>query len=138
MSIFTDQKEFMVACDQIISSPPGLNVETHMWSTLIHEEYNELHDALALFFSTPTANALASVAKEAIDLVYVVSGLCNNLGFDSDAVFRAVHASNMSKIDKTLGKVRKRADGKVLKPEGYEPPDILGVITNGKYHSKGV
>jgi len=26
------------------------------------------------------------------------------------------------------GKVRRRADGKVLKPDGWTPPDVAGVI----------
>jgi hypothetical protein len=32
--------------------------------------------------------------------------------------------SNESKIDLDTGKVRKREDGKVLKPEGWKPPNL--------------
>ena len=42
------------------------------------------------------------------------------LGIDIDAVFAAVHASNMEKAPN--GVVIRREDGKVLKPEGWEPP----------------
>lgn len=38
--------------------------------------------------------------------------------------------SNMSKIDGTLGPMIKREDGKVLKPEGWTPPDIAGVLAD--------
>jgi predicted HAD superfamily Cof-like phosphohydrolase len=41
-------------------------------------------------------------------------------------VFEEVHRSNMAKL--VDGKPLKRADGKVIKPEGWTPPDIEGVI----------
>jgi hypothetical protein len=32
--------------------------------------------------------------------------------------------TNFAKIDKETGKVRKREDGKVLKPQGWTPPNL--------------
>jgi hypothetical protein len=32
--------------------------------------------------------------------------------------------SNFAKVDKETGKVVKREDGKVLKPDGWTPPDL--------------
>jgi hypothetical protein len=32
--------------------------------------------------------------------------------------------SNFAKIDQASGKVLKREDGKVLKPEGWKPPEL--------------
>jgi hypothetical protein len=32
--------------------------------------------------------------------------------------------TNFAKIDAVTGKVRKREDGKVLKPEGWSPPNL--------------
>jgi predicted HAD superfamily Cof-like phosphohydrolase len=32
--------------------------------------------------------------------------------------------TNFAKIDPATGKVRKREDGKVLKPEGWQPPNL--------------
>lgn len=32
--------------------------------------------------------------------------------------------TNMAKIDPNTGKVRKREDGKILKPEGWKPPNL--------------
>ena len=41
-----------------------------------------------------------------------------------DAIgFLLVH-TNFAKIDPETGKVNKRKDGKVLKPEGWEPPKL--------------
>lgn len=126
MSIFTDQKSFMSACDQM--SAEGLNIETPLWGTLIREEYSELFGALRHFQSSPTLNHKAEVAKEAIDLIYVVAGLLNNLNIPADQVWDAVHKSNMAKVNPSTGKVSKRSDGKILKPEGWCPPDIFAIL----------
>jgi hypothetical protein len=37
--------------------------------------------------------------------------------------------TNFAKIDKETGKVRKREDGKVLKPLGWTPPELAPFIT---------
>jgi predicted HAD superfamily Cof-like phosphohydrolase len=36
--------------------------------------------------------------------------------------------TNFAKIDKDTGKVRKREDGKVLKPLGWEPPNLAEYV----------
>lgn len=128
-SIFYDQRQFMIACGQYLGTRPGLNDESMMWRKLVLEEYNELAQAWRDFIVTNSANHLADVAKESIDLIYVISGLLNNLGIDADAIWDAVHASNMTKVDPDTGEVRRRSDGKILKPDGWTPPDILGLIT---------
>ena len=87
---------------------------------LLHEEYTELVDALK-------AGDLAGAAKESADLRTVVLGTDAEQGIDSDAVWTAVHASNMAKLGPN-GEVRRRADGKILKPEGWTPPDIAAVL----------
>jgi predicted HAD superfamily Cof-like phosphohydrolase len=45
-------------------------------------------------------------------------------GFDVQGAWDEVARSNLSKIDPVTGKVIKRNDGKVLKPEGWTPPDL--------------
>lgn len=126
MSIFRDQRDFMRACDQMFSE--GLNIETSLWGTLIREEYNELFKALRDFQQQPVLNHKAEVAKEAIDLIYVLAGLLNNLEIPADEIWLAVHDSNMAKVDPRAGKVLKRHDGKVIKPEGWQAPDILKIL----------
>lgn len=131
--IFSKQKKFMVACEQFVNKQPGYNGETMLWSSLIDEEYHELRKAYHDFLSTKSANHLADVAKESVDLIYVVAGLLNNLGLDGDRIFELVHQSNMAKVDPGTGYVVKRADGKVLKPIGWEPPDVLGEVLRSKH-----
>ena len=112
-NIFEMQKEFMIACSQIVSETPKFNEESSLWKDLIYEEFKELMNA----------NNLVEVASEAIDLIYVTIGLLNNLGVDGQKIFEAIHAANMRKTP-----VTKRADGKILKPEGWQPANIEEII----------
>jgi predicted HAD superfamily Cof-like phosphohydrolase len=34
----------------------------------------------------------------------------------------------MAKVDPATGKVQKRADGKVLKPNGWKSPDVAAIL----------
>lgn len=71
--------------------------------------------------------AYQAVAKELADVLYVTYGAADALGIDLPAVFVEVHRSNMSKVDAD-GNVLRRADGKVLKGPGYQPPDLEGLV----------
>lgn len=85
-------------------------------TTLLKEEYLELCNAI------DSANDLAHIAKELADLVYVVLGTAAEYGIPFNEVWDAVHASNLSKDGDT------RNDGKILKGEKYQPPNIYLVI----------
>lgn len=88
---------------------------------LICEEYTELRKAILLRNMVDTADAIA-------DLIYVLIGAALEFGIPLEAVWNEVQRSNMAKVDPATGKVRKREDGKVLKPEGWTPPDIEAVL----------
>ena len=60
------------------------------------------------------------------DLDYVVEGTRLEFGLNGDPIADEVHRANMAKLHD--GKIVKREDGKTLKPEGWTPPDIAGVI----------
>lgn len=49
-------------------------------------------------------------------------------GIPFDAVFAAVHAANMDKLDPVTGKPVILPDGKIGKREGWQPPDIAAVL----------
>ena len=70
---------------------------------------------------------VAHVARESADVLNVVYGTALHYGFDLDAAFAEVHESCMRKVGPD-GQVRRRADGKVLKPEGWEPPNVARAI----------
>lgn len=83
---------------------------------LIDEERRELQEAADKSDIVASADALA-------DLCYVVIGTAVEWGIDLAAVWDEVHRSNMAKVG---GPVRE--DGKVLKPPGWVPPDVAGVL----------
>jgi predicted HAD superfamily Cof-like phosphohydrolase len=65
------------------------------------------------------------LAKELVDVIYIALGTANDWGIDLQPVFEAVHLSNMDKL--RLGAATD-GDGKVLKPQGWKPPNIVGLL----------
>lgn len=84
---------------------------------LILEEFQELM----------SASFIDEVMKEACDLVYVIMGMFVEMGWDFEEAFDRVHKSNMSKLDDE-GNPIYREDGKVLKSDNYEPPDLSDLV----------
>ncbi len=72
--------------------------------------------------------AEAEIIDGLVDLLYVVVGSAQAAGVDLAPFFELIHANNMSKVDGSLGPVVRREDGKILKPEGWKPPDVLGLL----------
>ncbi|MFD7305737.1 MazG nucleotide pyrophosphohydrolase domain-containing protein [Streptomyces pharetrae] len=70
---------------------------------------------------------LDRLAHELADVVYVAYGTALVHGIDLDQVIAEVHRSNMTKLGPD-GTVLRRADGKVLKGEHYEAPDVPAVL----------
>jgi predicted HAD superfamily Cof-like phosphohydrolase len=87
---------------------------------LIIEELQELGDAFERSSITSVADAIA-------DLLYVVLGTAVACGIDIGPVWNAVHEANMAKVGG-----ERRADGKWLKPTGWQPPDIAGILARQK------
>lgn len=68
------------------------------------------------------ANDLLEIADAMADSIYVIVGAALEYGIPLHLVWDEVQRSNMAKVNPSTGKVSKRADGKILKPEGWEPP----------------
>lgn len=101
-------------------------------ATLLAEESREAVEALtsltkALQSGGDPLAAYQAVAKELADVLYVTYGAADALGIDLPAVFVEVHRSNMSKLGAD-GQVLRRADGKVLKGPGYQPPTLDDLV----------
>jgi predicted HAD superfamily Cof-like phosphohydrolase len=110
---FNDQEKFMQACDQTVDV---FNADQfNMYLKLIEEETGELGDAIAAHDKVETLDAL-------IDILVVTIGAIHSAGFDAEGAWKEVMRTNFAKIDSETGKVRKREDGKVLKPEGWTAP----------------
>lgn len=112
---FRDQEKFMKACDQSVEAYNEAQYE--MYLGLIAEESQELSVAIQAQDKKEQLDAL-------IDILVVTIGAIHSMGADAEGAWKEVMKTNFAKIDKETGKVRKREDGKVLKPVGWVPPNI--------------
>ena len=113
---FKDVDTFGTACDQ-----PASEANYKMYLGLIDEEVGELVEAVAADDKVEQLDAL-------VDILVVTVGAIRAAGWDGEAAWKEVMNTNFAKIDPTTGKVRKRADGKVLKPEGWRAPQLSQFI----------
>lgn len=109
---FRDIDTFATACDQ---PPSPENYE--MYLSLIDEEYQELINAIEADDRVEQLDAL-------VDILVVTMGAIRAGGMDGEGAWQEVMRTNFAKIDPETGKVRKREDGKVLKPEGWKAPEL--------------
>ena len=115
MTIFKKQAEFMAAGD--VKFPDDSYDSTLLCSVMIDEEFEEMSfEPFFNIYDKSTWNEL----KEVCDLMIVCA---NKLNIDvgpekAQLLLEAVMSNNMGKcID---GKLVKRADGKIEKPEGFD------------------
>ena len=128
---FKDQEQFMRACDQAVPSnqhevTDPLGIQFDLYLKLIKEEYHELLEAQGL---DADHNRVKDADPEEtldalVDILVVTIGAIHSMGANAEGAWNEVMRTNLAKIDSTTGKVRKREDGKVLKPEGWKPPDL--------------
>jgi predicted HAD superfamily Cof-like phosphohydrolase len=112
---FRDQEKFMRACDQTVGE---LNeAQYKLYLDLMEEEWKELKVALETKDRVEQLDAL-------LDFIVVTTGAIHSAGMDAEGGWKEVMRTNFAKIDKDTGKVRKREDGKVLKPQGWTAPDL--------------
>ena len=112
---FEDIERFGTACDQ-----PANEANYKMYLSLI-DEVSELVEAVAADDKVEQLDAL-------VDILVVTMGAIRAAGWDGEAAWREVMDTNFAKIDPDTGKVRKREDGKVLKPEGWKAPELAQFI----------
>lgn len=118
-NVFRDQAKFMNACGQSVGES---NIEQYaMYLKLIDEEVGELHQAVLAGDRVEQLDAL-------IDIMVVTVGAVQSLGADGEGAWKEVMSTNFAKIDSLTGRVRKREDGKVLKPVGWRPPELSKYI----------
>jgi predicted HAD superfamily Cof-like phosphohydrolase len=117
--IFGDQKKFMRACGQTTDQ---INpAQFKLYSDLIDEEVAELKEAV-------DANDRVEQLDALIDILVVTAGALHSLGVNPEGAWKEVMRSNFDKVDAITGRVKKREDGKVLKPEGWEPPRLAKFV----------
>jgi predicted HAD superfamily Cof-like phosphohydrolase len=112
---FADQAKFMIACDQSVGQ---LNEAQYlMYTSLVKEEIAEF---LAAFNKNDRIEELDAL----IDILVVTIGAIHSMGADAEGAWKEVISTNFAKINPETKKVIKRGDGKVIKPEGWKPPNL--------------
>lgn len=122
---FRDQEKFMRACDQSVD---GSNQDQFkMYLKLIKEEFDELLVAQGYDLKTMEQGPISDnieTLDALIDILVVTIGAIHSAGYDAEGAWKEVMKTNFAKVDKETGKVRKREDGKVLKPVGWKSPEL--------------
>ena len=116
MSMHLDVLMFLTACDQ---KPSIENIS--LYRNLINEEFWEFQDAIKKKDDVEQLDAC-------MDMIWVILGYCHMKGWDVKGAWEEVSKTNLSKIDAVTGKVKRREDGKILKPEGWQEPDFSKYI----------
>jgi hypothetical protein len=107
---------------------------------------------------------LVEVVDALMDLIYVCAGMMHSLGLKPQELWDEVHRSNMSKFTRSVCgncrgegympwnspqtyacedcdgtgyhyEVKRRADGKILKPDSYSPPDLISILRKQAGHA---
>jgi predicted HAD superfamily Cof-like phosphohydrolase len=116
--VFTDVHCFMAACDH---KPPYEPCEpstlSELYKELIKEEYTEFCEAV-------DANDDAEQLDACFDMIWVIVAYAKTRGWDIDKAWDEGAKSNLYKIDQDTGRVIRRADGKILKPQDWKAPDF--------------
>jgi len=102
----------MRACGQTVDN--FNESQYNMYKSLIEEEFQELQ----------TAHDMEAELDALIDILVVTIGAIHSAGFDAEGAWKEVMSTNFAKIDRETGMVRRREDGKILKPLGWQPPNL--------------
>jgi predicted HAD superfamily Cof-like phosphohydrolase len=98
--------------------------EVEFRNRFLAEEVRELGDAQA-------RGDLVGIADALVDIVYVALGTAHYYGVPFDEVWAKVHRANLRKERATDAADARSVRGSaldVVKPEGWEPPDVEGVL----------
>lgn len=119
--IMNDVQDFMqIGHPDKIADRPGIPPEevTNLCIEMLRSEYAELKEAIA-------NDDLVEIADGIVDLIYVAIQTAICYGIPAE-VWDEVQRTNMAKFPG--GRIFRREDGKILKPEGWVPPDIAGIL----------
>jgi phosphoribosyl-ATP pyrophosphohydrolase len=120
--VFSDVHVFMHSAGQDV--PPfnaNRSDQSDLYMKLIQEEYTELMDAEAVSDD-------AEICDACFDLMWVLVGYMKSRGWDCEEIWDEGAQSNLSKIDPVTLRVKRREDGKILKPEGWKPPNFAKFV----------
>lgn len=132
VDVFSDVRAFHTAGDVYEREAPGFPPQPvlALRLSLIREEVAETMEAAE-------AGDFPEFVDGCIDAIYVLAGALLACGVRPEAVWRAVQAANMAKMDVDNGGPHRREDGKIIKPAGWTPPDVAGALRAQGWPSNG-
>jgi predicted HAD superfamily Cof-like phosphohydrolase len=93
------------------------------------EECLNTRDKCRNFSYGTQVDLIAAQADALVDAWYYSLNISAQHGINLSSLFDIVHSANMAKRDPVSGKfIRRATDGKVIKPEGWQLPDVEGEI----------
>ncbi len=116
MKMPVDVDTFQKACDQ---KPSSENIRLYI--DLIKEEFDEFREAVEIQDEVEQLDAC-------MDMIWVILGFCHMKGFNVEGAWNEVARTNLNKINQETGKVEKDGNGKVMKPDGWQPPDLTSFV----------
>lgn len=112
----TTMFEQVAEWDDATGGAESLEIRLECW----REETQELEEAI-------DEGDLPHIAKELCDVVFTALALAKGYGIPFDAVWAEVMRTNFAKIGPD-GEVHRRADGKIVKPPGWEAPNLESIV----------
>lgn len=100
----------------------GQKASATLYSGLIDEEFSEWVN------ETRMGVSFEDELKELADLVYVIYGYANAMGWDLDEAVRRVHENNVGRMYQPDGTIKRREDGKVIRNKGYPKVDLSDLV----------
>lgn len=130
--MFDAVKTFMEASGQTTGKMNPDQVD--LYASLINEEmaemneaWHELQEALEVGYVKDIQGCAEHLLKEINDLLWVAAGFGYSFGLPLKEGMDQVASTNLAKI--VNGQVIRHPDtGKILKPEGWQPPDYSSLI----------
>lgn len=116
---FADVLEFHRKFEVYIGATPSIPPENVRVLRTCLEDEEKLELIRACY-----AKDLPGIADGIADLIYVLLGRAIAYGIDLRPIWDEVQRANMAKVGGPL-----RGDGKKLKPPGWTPPNIVGVLS---------
>jgi predicted HAD superfamily Cof-like phosphohydrolase len=132
-----DVEQFLKACGH---EPSHKHIS--LYYDLVKEEVGELEDAMASFNAAETEAEIIQAKADALDgicdSIWVLIGLAQMMNLPLERGWDEVAISNLRKIDAELGRVQRDENGKIMKPEGWRPPDMLRIIKHDPRQTSSV
>lgn len=97
----------------------GQKPDSALYLGLIYEEFVEWENE-----RPKTTGEL----KELADLVYVIYGYANAIGYNLDEALRRVHTNNMGRMYQPDGTIKRREDGKIEKNKEYPKVNLEDLV----------